>query len=239
MSMIRGFAESLRSAASTICSHASRKDSVIHEHSPRPSGGEKRCFRTGGSRQCLSGSALLRPSRTRAGGGPMTLWSAGMVIGFPNLSAQVRTLPLRPFRLSLTVKMKAPPSVWLPPRAFQYLSATRWNRRSSRAQAVKRRVDGLLFRTDQPHLHFPVGKGEDLGPQHGRVGDADQLKAFLVRVVAGDDEEPGPVGGAVDVGGLDLPVDLLLFGRQAVEVQFGRRRQGLDDILQGVTHRPG
>ena len=103
---------------------------------------------------------------------------------------------------------------------------------------MKRRVDGLLFRTDEPHLHFPVGKGEDLGPKHGRVGDADQLMAFLVRVVAGDDEKPGPVGGAVDVGGLNLAVDLLLFGRQAVEVQLGRRRQGLDDILQGITHPP-
>jgi hypothetical protein len=41
-------------------------------------------------------------------------------------------------------------------------------------------------------------QGEDLGPQHGRIGDADELESF-VRIVAGDDEKPGAVRGGVDV----------------------------------------
>ncbi|GBD16210.1 hypothetical protein HRbin26_01105 [bacterium HR26] len=47
----------------------------------------------------------------------------------PNLSVQVSVAPALPS--SCTVKMNAPPSVWLPPRAFQYRSALGQTRGSS------------------------------------------------------------------------------------------------------------
>jgi hypothetical protein len=49
--------------------------------------------------------------------------------------------------------------------------------------------------------------------------------AVQVGMVARDDEEPRPVGRGVDVRGLDLAVDALLFLGQLVEVQLGGRRQ--------------
>jgi hypothetical protein len=50
----------------------------------------------------------------------------------PNLSVQASRLP--PLPSGATVKMKAPPSLLEPPRAFQYLSATGQNRGSSFAR---------------------------------------------------------------------------------------------------------
>mgnify|MGYP000110820105 CR=1 FL=1 len=47
---------------------------------------------------------------------------------------------------------------------------------------------------DQAHLDLAVVEGEDLGPQHGRVRDADQLHEFLVRIIPRDNEEPGAIG---------------------------------------------
>ena len=38
----------------------------------------------------------------------------------------------------------------------------------------------------------------------------------------------------MNVGGLDLPVDDLLLGRQLVEIQLRGGRQGLDDVLQRI-----
>ncbi len=53
----------------------------------------------------------------------------------PNLSVQEsRICPLSPLLPGATVKMKAPPSVEEPPRAFQYLSATGQKRGSSSAR---------------------------------------------------------------------------------------------------------
>ena len=49
-----------------------------------------------------------------------------------------------------TVSRNAPPSVELPPRAFQYMSATGVKRGIFAGQAGQRGVDGLLLRADQP-----------------------------------------------------------------------------------------
>ena len=102
-----------------------------------------------------------------------------------------------------------------------------------RRQALQGGVDGLLFGADQADLHFAVLQGEDLGPEHGGVGDADELETVFVRVVPGDDEEPGAVGGAVDVGGLEMPVNPLALRLQEVEVPLGGGGHGLDDVFQG------
>ena len=42
----------------------------------------------------------------------------------------------------------------------------------------------------------------------------------------------------MDVGRLDLPVDALLFRRQMIEIHLRGGRQGLDDVLEGVTIKP-
>ena len=105
-------------------------------------------------------------------------------------------------------------------------------------QAGQRRVDGLLLRAHQADLHFPFGQRKNLGPEHAGVGDADELEFVFGGVVPGDDEEPGAVRRAVDVGGLDLPVDALLLRRQAIEVPLRGGGQGLDDVLQGIAVKP-
>ena len=106
-------------------------------------------------------------------------------------------------------------------------------------QAAQGGVDGLLLRTDEADLHLAaVGEGEHLRPQHRRVGDAEQLHAFLVGVVARDDEEPGTVRRGVDVSGLDLPIDPLLFQRKLVEIQLRGRGQSLNDVFQRVLVDP-
>ena len=62
-----------------------------------------------------------------------------------------------------------------------------------RSKALERGVDGLLLRTDKPHLHLPVMQGKDLGTKHGGIRYSDQLQTFIGRIVAGNDEKPGPV----------------------------------------------
>ena len=57
-------------------------------------------------------------------------------------------------------------------------------------------------------------------------------------VVSCDDEEPGAVGRAVDVGRLNGPVDPLFLRGQLVEVPFHGGGQGLDDILQRIPVGP-
>jgi len=101
-------------------------------------------------------------------------------------------------------------------------------------QGVQRRVDGLLLGSDQADLDVSLRQGENLGPEHGGVGDAEQLENPSFGVVAGDDEEPGPVGRAMDVGGPDLAVETLFVRWQAVKVQLGGRRQGFDDVFQRI-----
>ena len=102
-------------------------------------------------------------------------------------------------------------------------------------QAAQGGVDGLLLRADETDLHVAtVGQGEHLRSQHRRVGDAEQLHALLVGVVARDDEEPGTVGRGMDVGRLNLTVNPLLLWRKLVEIQLGGRGQRLDDVLQRV-----
>ena len=59
-------------------------------------------------------------------------WSRGVVMALPNLSVQISFLP--PFPSSTRLKINEPPSVWLPPRAFQYLSAMGLKRASSRCK---------------------------------------------------------------------------------------------------------
>ena len=105
-------------------------------------------------------------------------------------------------------------------------------------QAEQRRIDGLFLRGDEPDLHLPVAEGEDLGTEHGRVRDAQKLELSLGHVVPGDDEKPGSVRGAVDVGGLDGPVEPFFHLREAVEVQLGGRRQRLDDVFEGIMVGP-
>ena len=61
----------------------------------------------------------------------------------------------------------------------------------------------------------------------------------LAREIAGDDEEPRTIGRAVDVRGLDSPVNFLLLRVEPVEVQFRGGREGLDDILQRIMVGPG
>ncbi len=55
--------------------------------------------------------------------------------GWPNLFVQLS--PGEPSAAFFTVKMNAPPSVLLPPRAFQYLSAIGQNRLSSAAMLFR------------------------------------------------------------------------------------------------------
>ena len=106
-------------------------------------------------------------------------------------------------------------------------------------QALQRGVDGLFFRADQAHLDLAVAEGKHLRPQHRGVGDAHQLELLLAGQIAGDDEEPRAVGRAVDVGGLDGAVNLLLLRVEPVEVQFRGRRQGLDDVFERIMIGPG
>ncbi len=60
----------------------------------------------------------------------------------------------------------------------------------------------------------------------------------LFRDRAGDDEEPGPVGGAVDLRRLYLPVNTLLFLGQVVEVHLRRRGEGFDNVFEGIAVNP-
>ena len=102
-------------------------------------------------------------------------------------------------------------------------------------QPTQSGVDGLLLGANQTDLHVAtIRQREHLRSQHGRVGDAEQLHATKVGVVARDDEEPRPVGRGVDVRGLDLAVDALLFLGQLIEVELRRRREGLDDVLERI-----
>ena len=71
-------------------------------------------------------------------------------------------------------------------------------------------IDGLLFRADQADLHLSLLQGEDLRTQHGRIRNADELKLIVLYVVPRDDEEPWPVGRAIDVMRLNRFVELLL-----------------------------
>ena len=105
-------------------------------------------------------------------------------------------------------------------------------------QALQGGVDGLLFRADQADLHLVVLHRKDLRPQHGGIGNADQLELIVVHIVAGDDEEPGAVRRGVDMVLLDRPVDLLLLGGEAVEIMLGGGRHGLDDVLQRIPEIP-
>ena len=159
--------------------------------------------------------------------------------GTPNLFGHAEIVHARPLAAAgLTVNRKAPPSVELPPRAFQYMSATGVKRGSSAARLASVASMACFSEQIRPIETSPFLEGEHLRPQHGRVGDAQQLERFRFRQAAGDDEEPGAVGRGVDVRRLDLPVDPLLLGRQAVEVQLGRRRQGLDDVLERIVVDP-
>ncbi len=81
-------------------------------------------------------------------------------------------------------------------------------------------------------------QGEDLGPQHGRIGDAQKLPLPLLRLAAGDDEEPGAVGGGVDVGGLDGAIEPLFLRRKQGKVALRGGSQSFNDHLQRVAVYP-
>ena len=106
-------------------------------------------------------------------------------------------------------------------------------------QAAQGGVDGLLLRADQADLHLAaVRQGEDLRPQHGRVGDAQQLELRSSGWLRAMMKNHGPSGEAWMCVAWICAVDPLLLRRQLVEVQLGRRRQGLDDVLERVLVDP-
>ncbi|OPX58883.1 MAG: hypothetical protein A4E30_01411 [Methanomassiliicoccales archaeon PtaB.Bin215] len=113
-----------------------------------------------------------------------------------------------------------------------------WDRGVVHGYRAQCGIDGLLLRADEPDLHLSFHQGEDLGSQHGRVGDADQLELALIELVAGDNEEPRTVRGAVYVGPLDGLVEGLLVLRQGVEVPFGGGCQRLDYVFERIAIRP-
>ena len=103
-------------------------------------------------------------------------------------------------------------------------------------QAAQRGVDGLLLRADQADLHVAaVGQREDLRPQHRGVGDAQQLECAAGRAwLRAMMKNHGPSGEPWMCVAWICAVDPLLLRGQLIEVQLGRRRQRLDDVLQRV-----
>ena len=73
-------------------------------------------------------------------------------------------------------------------------------------EAFKGSIDRLFFRTDQAYLDFAFLQSKDLRPEHGRIRDSDKLELFLLNIIAGNDEEPRPVRGPMNVSSLNLPV---------------------------------
>ena len=93
-----------------------------------------------------------------------------------------RRLHVAPFPLAgETVSRNAPPSVWLPPRAFQYMSATGVKRGSSLARLASVASMACFSEQISPIETSPSCKREHLRPQHGRVGDAQQLELAWFR----------------------------------------------------------
>ena len=81
-------------------------------------------------------------------------------------------------------------------------------------------------------------EGKDLRPQHARIRDAQQLPLSLVGAGAGDDEEPGAVGGSVQMRGLDGAVEGLLLQREDGKIPLRGRRQRLQRHLQRIAVDP-
>src|SRR6266851_4490638 len=63
----------------------------------------------------------------------------------------------------------------------------------------KHSVDGLPLRGDYPNLHSSFLKGEYLGSKHRRVRYSKELLDAFRWLISGDDEEPGPIRGPVNV----------------------------------------
>ncbi len=123
----------------------------------------------------------------------------------------------------------APPSVPIPVRDGQYTGVLT-------VETGKSGVYGLLFRADQAYGYFlSFLQRKYLGPQHGGVGDSQELEPFLFGKRPGNDEKPGSIRGTVNVFGLDLPVDLLLFRHEAVKIQFRGWCESFDDIFHRIT----
>ena len=104
-----------------------------------------------------------------------------------------------------------------------------------RRQALQGGVDGLFLGADQADLHFAVLQGKDLGPEHGSVCDADEFEAIPVRVVPGDDEEPGAVRRTMGMILLDITVNLLFLQWQSIEIKLRGRSHGFDDVFQRIA----
>ncbi len=100
--------------------------------------------------------------------------------------------------------------------------------------AIEHRIDDLLFRGAEGDSDLAALVGEHLRPEHTGIGDADESVVTL-GFSLGDDEEPGAIGRAVDVGLLNMLVDLLFLLWQHDEVEFRGRRQRLDEIFQRVV----
>ncbi len=105
-------------------------------------------------------------------------------------------------------------------------------------QAFQRRVDGLLLRTDETDLHAPFLQSEDLGSEHGRIGDADELELFVFHIGAGNDKEPWPVRGTVYVCCLDLPIDTLFLCGEMIKIHLACRRKCFNDVFEGIPVDP-
>ncbi len=100
----------------------------------------------------------------------------GIAISLPNLSVQVMVWPC--LRLGDGEDEGAAVRVAAAPRV-PVLVGDRAEPRVFRGKALEGRVDGLLLRADEADLEIAFLKGKDLGPQHGRIRDADQLELAL------------------------------------------------------------
>ena len=104
------------------------------------------------------------------------------------------------------------------------------------SDALHRRVDDLLLRGAERDAHLAPLVGEHLRAQHARVSDSQQPvhSCFLLC----DDEEPRPIGRAVDVRLLDGVVDLLFLVGEHHEVELTGGCHRLDQVLQRISVHP-
>ena len=102
-------------------------------------------------------------------------------------------------------------------------------------KACKGGIDGLFFRTDKANCYLPFLECKDLGSQHGRIGDADELELLIPDIITRYYKEPGPVRRTVHVRGLNLSIDVLFLLGEVIKVHLSGRGKGFDDIFEGIT----
>ena len=99
-------------------------------------------------------------------------------------------------------------------------------------------VNGLFFRANQAHLDFAVAEREHLRPKHRGVGYTHKLHFCLAGDVAGDNEKPRAVGRAVNMGRLNVAVNLLFLLVKPVKIQLGSRGKRLNNVFERVVIAP-